>query len=254
MCIENIQAKDLCQNNEKFIEAQPSTTPDKLLDEKMQTSSLIVIGESHAHFSGQDAYPTLIQNLKNNNKELDCLFIEGWSSRQWAIDKFFKNEASYEDTIGYVNKTSPNGKHALAAAPKRLIETAKVNNIKVIAVDENDDNMTSRNSRMAANIFSAMQSTCKKAIFIVGKQHISPSGTVDFPKWPMSIPQLLKKQGVSVSSINLFGSKDRSLVCADRKPVNRTFGFKTDGRGPLISESIFEGVPPEKWSDYDGAL
>jgi hypothetical protein len=222
---------------------------------------LIVFGESHVHYDGIKRYPEFIEVIRTN-RGVNCIFIEGKDNYQSAIDRYFRGD-SYESTVKAINTRDPN-KAPLAHATKEHMEYAKSKNIKIYAVDTENDNNSIRDKHMSRRVGYLMKETCTQPILLVGKVHVYEKLKSSHPKSTESspIPERLRNMGYSVSSVNMISHSDLSdsyngysSNCPDKIDIpSRDFGFSISSPAPAIKKSAFDYLENEKWDDYQAAI
>lgn len=223
--------------------------------------AVIFFGESHVDHRVQDREPALIEMLARNNPDLNCLFIESKSSHQTHIDNYMSGRSSFEESVAPFQRSATI--NYLAAARQELLDTAKRNNIKVLAIDLTHDNLDTRNEFMATKISESISDgTCKNAVMIVGKEHVRETIVDSHPRRDTSIPTRIRNNNVTSFTVNLEQSESinrwDSYDCNNNFRIpNTEVGFRIDedspakGNRPANTADVFR---PTLWSDFDGTL
>ena len=250
-----------CERSKSYLEDKLRSSVDTnnfLQGIQGRKPKVIFLGESHIDDRVHSRQASLIEALADNDKELNCFFLESPSSHQTYIDDYLNGKKSFDNSVALLQHSSIY--NPLAAARKDLLDMAKRKNIKVFAVDTASDNMDVRNQAMSEGISSRISNgTCAHGVMIVGKNHLRQDVVDSHPKSYPSIPKTLKSQNVSTFSVNLEqGSFDwMQNDCQKRieAPKSEAAFFTSEpsparGNRPYMEE-VFR---PTMWNDFDATL
>lgn len=254
-----------CNDRRQYLSAhirRDRSVVDTIVDVAKAEKELIIFGESHVHFEAIARYPEFIELIRAN-RGVNCIFIEGKDDFQKAIDRYFRGE-SYGSTVQAVNTQVP-GRKPLAHASKALLDYAKSKNIKVYAVDTDDDSTFARDRHMSKQVNRYMKSEeCTQPVMLVGKAHITGRLKSTHPKAAegVSLPDRLRESGISVSSINMishFDLKKSFVGYGDGCPnppsfPTKDYGFSISYPAPAIEKEALDAFEPNKWDDFQAAI
>lgn len=136
--------------------AENQLPPDSTLSSLMKENQLLIIGESHS-LSARSVYPKTLENLKGEEKKLNCLFVE-------ANERFFERMKS-DFHVGMTETIAKAKELQLAVIPVDLANgsTDKVRN-EVMATKIEENFKPGPNNQPPK---------CQKAVLIVGANHMS---------------------------------------------------------------------------------
>lgn len=167
-----------------------------LMDKSVADSQVIILGEEHTTPSQRD-YGQVFHNLKKNNSQINCLFLE-WNPSDVEAQKLIQGQKP--ESYLYLQHFE-------------IVTAALKSQVKVFAVDGRDQSkkfepknlanyVRDSNATLFKNIKKLVDSgTCTAGVLLVGKAHVEHPQLVIDPK--DSLKTFFEKSGMPVVAINL---------------------------------------------------